>query len=977
MTGPEQAPVTPERWQRVEELFHLARERAPADRSAFLDAACAGDLDLRTQVEALVNQPNGPLTRDGLAPLVRQLISAPSGRLEGQTLGPYRLGPLLGAGGMNEVYRARDTKLGRDVAVKILPETLAASADRLARFEREARILAALNHPHVAHLYGLENSEDTVGLVMELVEGPTLADRIAQGAIPLSDALAIADQIAEAVQAAHDQGIIHRDLKPANIKVRPDGTVKVLDFGVAKALEPGSADVARSGVPTVQSPSLKTGTGVIVGTALYMSPEQLKGEPADKKSDVWAFGCVLYEMLTGQSAFGGNDVAAVTASIVRDTPDWSKLPLLPVSIQSLIVGCLEKNPWQRVSDIAVARFAIKQSAHQPAAAFPTLAPGNVPSAARRVWLPWAIAAAALLVAAMLAVLPRRAAAPSVASVTLTAPLGPGVAIRAERGSDLAISRDGTQIAAVAFTDRGPQVFLRRLDQPSFVPIAGTVPSRMPFFSPDGRWIGYFIEPKMYRVPSSGGTPTVVCEGIDDPVGAWWGDDDRIVFGRSSGLWTVAASGGTPAPLMQQPGNQWPQVLPGARAMIFTALHDPNEPDVMVRELPSGAPKVLVKNAYYARYAGTGHLVYAMHGALYAAPFDAKSLTLKGDAVPLVPGVSGTTARSLWTAQYAVSDTGTVVYTTGGAGAALDRSPLTLLSRLGVRSTLVDGLPWNAVRFSPDGNEVALVAGEPSEVKDVMILDPRSGMPRALTLDANNDHASPVWSPDGKKIAFSARRHKTMEPFNLYWRNADGSGIIHRLTTANAHQFAGGWSGKWIAYHEIQLKQPRTGDILVLPVEPDGTGGLKAGTPQPVVVSPGQNNRSPSFSADGRWIAYSSSETGVVKNRNGVGDEVIVRPFHGTGGPWKVGAGSSPIWSPGKSELIFSGDFHQVMVARYSTTDSTFHVEDTKPWPGAVLAADVGFAVAPDGDHIAAGLVDPNADQSVNVVLHMLDALKRP
>jgi serine/threonine-protein kinase len=801
---------------------------------------------------------------------------------------------------------------------------------------------------------------------MELVEGPTLADRIARGPVPVSEALAVADQIAEGVQAAHEQGIVHRDLKPANIKVRDDGTVKILDFGVAKALDPsdGPGDVTL------------TGAGALVGTALYMSPEQLKGHAADKKSDVWAFGCVLYEMLTGRSAFAGNDFAAVTASIVRDTPDWSKLPPLPASIAALIAGCLEKNPRQRVSDTGVARFAIKESAHQPAVAPPARA--VTVSGSRRLWLPWTIAVAAVLVAALALVVSRRTVVAPVAPVRLIAPLGAGVTIRAERGSDLAISRDGTAIAAVAFTDRGPQVFVRRLDQPNFVPVAGTVGSRMPFFSPDGKWVGYFIEPNMYRVPAGGGTPTVICEGINDPAGASWGDDDRIVFGRSSGLWTVPASGGTATPLMQQSGNQWPQVMPGGRAVIFTELHDPNPPDVMVRELPGGTPKVLVKNAYFARYAGTGHLLYATRGALYAAPFDVKSLSVNGDPVLLAQGISGTTARSLWTAQYAVSDAGTVVYTTGGAAASAGRSPLTLISRLGVRSTLVEGLSWSSASFSPDGSELALVGGDPGKAPDVMILDRRTGMLRPLTLDADNDHAGAVWSPDGRKIAFSARRHGTVERFNMYWRNADGSGMIHRLTTADAHQFAGAWhpSGKWIVFHEI--KKPGSGDIVALPVEMDRGGGLTPGRPQPVIASPDYTELSPAISADGRWIAYASNETGVVRSGGGVGSDVFVRPFRGTGGPWKVGAGSSPIWSPGKNELMFSGEFHQVMVARFSTTDSTFRVEETKPWPGAVLGAGQfqRVAVAPDGDHIAAGLVDPNADQSVQVVLHMLDAVKR-
>jgi serine/threonine-protein kinase len=981
MSAPREAHPAFGRLHRIEELFHSARERPPAERRSFLVAACDGDDTLRAEVEALLDHADGSLLHDGLSAVVGR-VAAP-GALEGRTIGPYALGALLGAGGMNEVYRARDTKLGRDVAVKILPETLVTNRDRLARFEREARILAALNHPNIAHLYSVENADGIVALVMELVEGPTLADRIAKGPIPLNESLAIADQIAEGLEAAHAQGIVHRDLKPANIKVRADGTVKILDFGVAKALEPSGGPAASVlDSPTMSSPSVRTGVGVLIGTVLYMSPEQLKGEPADRKSDVWAFGCVLFEMLTAQSAFAGTDVAAVTASVVRDTPDWSKLPAAAPLIQSLLAGCLEKNPFQRIADIAVARFAIKELVRQPASASPIF---GAAGSSRRPWLPWAIAIAGMLVAAIAVGVPRRPQAASSAPIRLTAQLEPGVAIRAARGSDIAISRDGTQIAVAAFTDRGSQLFVRRLDQPSFIAVPGTIGARIPFFSPDGKWIGYIAEPNLYRVAASGGVPMTICElrgaGGGGAMGASWADDDRIVIGATSGntgLSWVASNGGTVTSLAKGSGDssiwsQWPQVLPGGRSVIYTVLNGLKPPDIFVAELPSGTPRLLMKNAFYGRYAATGHLVFARGNTLYAAAFDPTRLALMGEPVPIVEGVSANTGTAFMNAQYAVSDDGTIVYTTGGAAAAQDRAPLVLLGRDGVRSTWLQGVSSIAPSFSRDGNQLAFAGAEPNKAADIMIYDRRMERFRGLTLDPANDYASPVWSPDGRKIAFAARPKGNTPParFNMYWRNADGSGGIHRLTAADAHQFPGGWhpSGNWIVYQEI--KATGTGDILALPLERDGADGLNPGTPQPIAATPA-NERVPAFSADGRWIAYTSIQ-------NGTG-EVLVRPFQGADGPWQVSqnGGNDPVWNPVKNELLFRSLVGlQIMTAEYSISGRTLRFGRPRPWPGAVLAAGENrrWTMAPDGDHIAGGLVDPMAEQSVTVALHLLEGVK--
>jgi serine/threonine-protein kinase len=592
-------------------------------------------------------------------------------------------------------------------------------------------------------------------------------------------------------------------------------------------------------------------------------------------------------------------------------------------------------------------------------------------------------AAALLIGAVAVMYPRRAAISPAAPVRLTAQLGSGAAIRAARGADIAISRDGTQIAVIAFTDRGNQVFVRRLDQPAFVPLDGTIGARMPFFSPDGKSVGYIVEPKVYRVPASGGPPMLVADIGDNPAGVWWSDDDHIVVSvrvhdkDAFGFSIVAANGGTLSRVPKQTeeprlARQWPQTLPGGRAVIFTALKGPGDPpDVMAQDLAGGTPKVLVKNAFYARYANTGHLLFARGDTLYAARFDPERLAFEGDAVPLINGISVNTGANLMSAQYAVSDTGTVVYTTGGAGAV----PVTLLGRDGVRTTLFRGPSWSGIRFSPDGNEIAFGHSEPDKPSDLMIYDRRTARFRALMVDPTKDYAGPVWSPDARRMVFSARRHADFaDHWNLYWRNADGSGDVHRLTTSNATQFAGGWhpSGKWIAYHEI--KTPDAGDILVLPVDTDTADQPIFGKPQPVLEAAEYTELTPAFSPDGRWIAYSSNQTATGRT------EILVKPFRGPGGPWQVSlaGGTDPVWSPATSELLFRAQVGlQIMVAHYSTVGSSPYFDRPQPWAGAVLASGQygRIAVSPDGEHLAGGFTDPIAEQSVMVALHLLNTVR--
>ena len=648
--------ATADRWQQASQIYLAALERDPADRDAFLREACAGDEDLRREVESLLGYEGGAdalLERPAVALAAPMLDnSASSSWLIGRQIGPYTIVSLLGAGGMGEVYRARDTKLGRDVAIKILPPEFTADADRRARFAREARLLAALNHPNIGAIYGLEEAEGVTALVLELVDGPTLADRIAQGPIPVDEALLIARQIAEALEAAHEQGIIHRDLKPANVKVRADGVVKVLDFGLAKALEPvsaGSTDATTS--PTITSPAMMTRMGVILGTAAYMSPEQAKGRAADKRSDVWAFGCVLFEMVTGRRAFEGEDISDTLAAVLRGEPEWTALPAnVSPALVALLRGCLDKDRRRRVADLSIARYIIDREGEAVAAV--AVSPASTIRRAASILV--AVAAAAGIAAYTTFSL-TRVSAPSLPVVrfTIALPMGdrftnPGVHV-------VALSADGTRLAYTA----NQRLYLRPMNQLDATPIRGieVAPdqagaARNPFFSPDGRWIGFCQDGQLKKVSITGGAPFPLC-AAENPWGVSWTSDNTILYGQSeegagtgaAGIWRVSSEGGKPEHVVKVEAGQiahGPQLLPGGRAILFTLVARRGEWDtaqIVVQSLDSGRRDVVVERGADARYVPTGHLVYALDGTLLAVPFDVTRLTVTGDAVPLVEDVA--------------------------------------------------------------------------------------------------------------------------------------------------------------------------------------------------------------------------------------------------------------------------------------------------------------------------------------------------
>ena len=635
---------------------------------------------------------------------------------EGSRLGPYQVTALLGQGGMGMVWRARHTGLRRDDALKVLPSAFASNPDRLARFQREAQVLASLNHPNIAHVYGLEQTDGVQALVMELVDGPTLADRIAQGPMPVDEALAIARQITEALEAAHEQGIIHRDLKPANVKVRPDGTVKVLDFGLAKALEPATVGQDLSDSPTVMSPVMMTGIGTLLGTAAYMSPEQARGKPVDRRADVWAFGCVLYEMLSGKRAFAGADVAETLANVLRVEPDWRELPdSVPARVGLALRACLQKNPKQRLGDAQSVRLAIEGAFD--AVPQPANMPTSIPQPAWRRAAPLAVAAVigAALVGIGFWLLQPAAPSPAVNRFEYIVPEGQP-AFRAVVRNVVAVSDDGRQFVYNA----ADGLRLRKLGELEARVIPGTeMGLGNPFFSPDGQSVGYFQGDSLKRIPTSGGTPVVICTA-EAPFGVSWGADNVILFGQSNGIMRVSADGGTPQLVIAtKQGEQAssPQLLPDGDSVLFSVTTSASqtrwdEAQIVVQSLRTGERKTIVQGGADARYVSTGHIVYAVGDALFAVAFDADRLDVQSGPVSVVQGISRplNQAAASATGNYGISTGGTLVYLNGirlapgGAGLTI---PF-WVNRDG-REEQIAAPPRAYVypRISPDGTKVAL------------------------------------------------------------------------------------------------------------------------------------------------------------------------------------------------------------------------------------------------------------------------------
>ena len=828
----------------------------------------------------------------------------------GARLGPYEIVSALGAGGMGEVYRARDARLNRDVALKVLPEAFILDPDRLARFKREAQVLASLNHPNIAAIYGFEDSTPSPGsgqpavqaLVLELVEGPTLADRIAQRAIPPDEALPIARQIAEALEAAHEKGIIHRDLKPANIKLRPDGTVKVLDFGLAKAMEPisaPSADVTAS--PTFTSPAM-TGMGVILGTAAYMSPEQAKGRQADKRSDVWAFGAVLYEMLSGQRAFKGDDISDTLAAVLRQDIDWTAFPAsTPVSVRRLIARCLDRDVRRRLRDIGEARIVLDDPtslAEGAVGGIPALAP---PQPLWRRAIPVVLS---VIVTGVLAIAATVYLIPSQAPLVVTRfplMLGEGQTLPgATTRQAVAISPDGAQMAYLA----NGRLYLRSMSQLEARPIAGpagpagpTSTSSFvtsPVFSPDSQSVAFWssADQTLKKVVVGGVAAVTICRA-DQPFGVSWGTDG-IVFGQpDKGIMRVSANGGTPEVLVSvKDGEQvyGPQILPGGETVLFTlatgtAAERWDQAQIVTHSLRSGERKTLVDGGSDARYVPTGHLVYAVGGIVFAVPMDLRRLEVTDGPVPIVEGVRRANTIT-GAAQFDFSSTGTLVYLPGPISARTVQSQLALIDRKGgVELLKLPPGPYQHPRAAPNGTQIAFATDDGKEaIVWIYDLGGTASM-RQLTLGGKNRF--PIWSPDGQRVAFQSDREGDL---GIFWQRADGSGAAERLTKAD--QGTSHVPESWSPKDERFLFGVTKGSSVSL-----WTFSLldKKATQFGDVQS--QSPINAAFSPDGRWVAY------TVTERAGTG--IHVQPFPATGAKYPVSKSTtvSPVWSRDGREIV--------------------------------------------------------------------------
>jgi serine/threonine-protein kinase len=750
---------------------------------------------------------------------------------------------------MGEVWRATDTKLGRDVAIKLLPETFAGDADRMARFQREAQVLASLNHPNIAAIYGVEDR----ALVLELVEGPTLADRVAHGPIPIEDVIPIAKQIAEALEYAHEKGIVHRDLKPANIKLAPDGRVKVLDFGLARAL---TADIAFASDP-MSSPTITMRSGIgglILGTAGYMSPEQAKGKPADRRADIWAFGVVLAEMLTGRMMYTGETVSETLASVIKDQPDLGRLPpATPSNVRRLLKRCLDKDPRRRLQSMGEARIALEEP-EEAAVAPSALVPERRNA---RLWqaITGLLGVALLATLALLWQATRPTAQPM---MRLSVDLGPG-AVPGERIS-AALSPDGSRIVYPVRSASGLQLATRLLDQSNSTVIAGSEGGTDPFFSPDGQWVGFFADGKMKKTPLLGGTPITLAEVDAGPRGAAWGEDGNIIANLDlRHLWSVPASGGKREllPLNAEAngytGYRWPQILPGGDTLLVTASSTVgayDDADIAAVSLTSGKVKVIARGAGYgARALPTGHMVYVHQGVLMAVRFDSRRLEAYGTPQLMVEGVAGN--PTIGAGEFDVSSTGTLVYLNGGQGSNTHDVVWMDASGKQVR-VLPSAAAALTPRLSPDGARLAL-----SENGDVSVYDLARGTLAQITF-THSSNQYPIWTPDGKHIVYTSTAKE------IWWTRADGSAQPERLVQSNligvaATSFSP--DGKRMAYRQFSAGADQ--GIWILPLDLSDPDHPKPGQPELFARSSGMETE-PAFSPDGHWVAYTSTESGILQ-----------------------------------------------------------------------------------------------------------------
>jgi Tol biopolymer transport system component/tRNA A-37 threonylcarbamoyl transferase component Bud32 len=877
----------------------------------------------------------------------------------GRRLGPFEILSAIGAGGMGEVYKARDTRLDRTVAIKILPTHLAERAELRERFEREAKTIASLNHPHICTLYDTGHQDDIDFLVMEYIEGETLAQRLLKGALPIQQVLQYAIEIADALDKAHRKGITHRDLKPGNIMLTKSGT-KLLDFGLAKLAQEAAPVTSASQLPTLKSAI--TSEGTILGTLQYMAPEQVEAKEVDARTDIFAFGAVVYEMATGKKAFEGKSSASVMAKIMEtEPPPISSLqPMTPPALDRVIKTCLAKDPderWQTAGDLCRELKWIAESGASAAVA--------VAATAERVRTlrGWAFVAglACLAVAAIVgfAVWILKPTPPKPVTRTVIT-LPPGDRLVGPDQTALALSPDGKQLAYAAIRGITSQLYLRFMDSQEARPISGTDGASEPFFSPDGQWVGFFAGGKLKKISVSGGSAVTLGDALN-PFGANWSSQGIIAFTPLlvSPLMELSDAGGASQPLIPlgkgEASQIWPQFLPGGKAVLFAAGNGPASVHVAVQVIATGQ-RLNLAGGTQPRYATSGHLVYAQGATLMAVPFDPQRLEIKGTPVPVVEGVAN--SQSYVSSQYSISETGSLVYVSGGSQANLRR--MVWVSRNGTEQPLpAPPQVYEYVSLSPDGRRVAVELENQIWLYDLA----RDTLTR-FTFEGSSN-TSPEWTPDGKRIAYKS--NKEGNPVNLFWQLADGSGGLERLSTDQFAQVPRSWSpdGQFLAFHENNPKTQK--DIWVLRMSDHKS--------LPFLVSP-FNEGGPTFSPDGRWMAYVSNESGRP--------EVYVQPFPGPGGKWQISTegGTEPAWNHNGRELFYRSG-NKMMALDVATQPSFSPGKPRMLFEGQYFRSDwpligTAYDVSPDGQRflMVKSTEQASSATQINVVLNWFEELKQ-
>ena len=884
----------------------------------------------------------------------------------GTRIGPYEVLGKLGAGGMGEVYRARDTTLGREVAIKILPDLLAVDPERLSRFEREAQTLASLNHPHIAQIYGVVELPDRAGqhaLVMELVEGEDLAIRIERGPIPLDEVLPIARQIADALESAHEQGIVHRDLKPANIKIRPDGTVKVLDFGLAKAADPATTSSgALANSPTFTAHA--TQMGMIVGTAAYMAPEQARGRAVDRRADIWAFGVVLFEMLTGRRAFDGDDVSDLLASVLKSDPAWTAIPAeTPASLRRLLRRCLEKDPRKRLSSIGDARLELDEPESPPS---PASAPAVRPrrSLVQRVWP----ITAAVAITAVTAALIWRATRPAEGSLTRLSILPPsGVALYPD-STGVAISPDGMMVAFIvgSLTRSETQLWVRPIDSMAARRLDGGDGANLPFWSPDSRRIGFFTNTKLMTIAASGGRAEVLADAPGGRGGAWTASNLILYAPDASGpLYRINASGGTPEALTtidasrKQYGHRFPALLPDGDHFLYAALPSRNGKfDIFAGSLSGGTPTLVGAMESAPVYADPGWLLYARHGVLVAQQFDARRRATTGDPVVLDdepsavldPQLSFTAGRPA-----SISRAGSLAY----YSAPSLNTVAEWFDTSGLKTGTLD-VPaghYDAVRIAPDGGSAVFVRSTSASESALWLVDLAHGGASPLSSDLGRSD-TPIWSPDGTQVLFASDRDGASDIFVKTIGDASPERPLYRSDVLFKSPSAYSPDGKWIVV--TQLDPSTAQNIWLLPAS--------GGALRPYVAGPTRDNGGP-VSPDGRWMAYVSDDTGRY--------QLFVQPFPAAGRRVQVSQSGATYawWTSDGRQILFLGDDLRTLFRADVDAGAAFHAATPKQiaqLPPNILAIDA----MPDRSRFLALVPEATGTGSITVVQNWRAAIDK-